>query len=72
VGNKIDELKSDLDEMTALRDRMRKERDAANSTVNALSGQLRETLQNKALLEWYLRCRMSGLDVGPMLGETHL
>jgi len=66
---KLDELKADLDEMTDLRDKMREERDEARRIVKGLAAELQGTLKNKAALEWHLRCRKVGLDVGPMLGE---
>lgn len=64
-AEKIVELKDCLEETESLWNKTKIERDELRARVDALVKQLAETLQNKALLEAHLRCRIAGLNYRP-------
>jgi septal ring factor EnvC (AmiA/AmiB activator) len=67
LTRKIEELEEERREHAEINDRLREERDGLRSDLGALSRQLHEALQNKALLEHHLRCR---IVLGRVPGES--
>jgi predicted nucleic acid-binding Zn-ribbon protein len=72
LTRKIEELEEERREHAEINDRLREERDGLRSDLGALSRQLHEALQSKALLEHHLRCRIAlGRVPGEEAGCVH-